>query len=40
MEFGQKFILINEAPYNRIEGHTTTATKFIIIEIIDIKKNI
>lgn len=40
MKFGQKFILINEAPYNRLEGHTPKATKFIIVEIIDIKKNV
>ena len=33
MEFGQKFILINEAPYNCLEGHTTIATKFIMIKL-------
>ncbi len=40
MKIGQKFILINEAPYHHLSGHNDRPVKFIIVEVIEVKENV
>lgn len=34
MNIGQKFLIINEVPYNAFSGHSRDPTKYVILEVI------